>query len=54
MRKEILSGWGRNIWIEANVAEPQNTDDIRNLFTKVINGMTLRGLGRSYGDSSLG
>jgi len=52
--KEKLSGWGNNINVNSSVYLPKNNIDIINLYK---NSATLnyivRGLGRSYGDSSL-
>ena len=52
--KESLSGWGNNINVNSNIYLPKNNDDITNLYKKgiALNSIT-RGLGRSYGDSSL-
>ena len=52
--KENLSGWGNNINVNSNIYLPKNNDDITNLYKKgiALNSIT-RGLGRSYGDSSL-
>ena len=52
--KNILSGWGNNININSNIYFPKNDEDISNLFRqdKIVN-LIPRGLGRSYGDSSL-
>ena len=52
--KENLSGWGNNINVNSNIYLPRNNDDITNLYKKgiALNSIT-RGLGRSYGDSSL-
>ena len=53
--KNNLSGWGKNININSNIYFPKNNKDISNLFKedKILN-LIPRGLGRSYGDSSLG
>ena len=47
----LISGWGRNIWIDASISSPLNSLDPIDLerFSSAIP----RGLGRSYGDSSL-
>ena len=52
--KSMLSGWGNNINISSNIYFPKNDEDISNLFKqdKILN-LIPRGLGRSYGDSSL-
>ena len=52
--KENLSGWGNNINVNSKIYLPKNNDDITNLYKKgiALNSIT-RGLGRSYGDSSL-
>ena len=52
--KENLSGWGNNINVNSNVHLPRNNDDIFNLYKQGIGLNSIaRGLGRSYGDSSL-
>ena len=51
MRKEKISGWGRNSLFEANILEYNGLDVQKNFKYLPI---TARGLGRSYGDSSLG
>ena len=52
--KENLSGWGNNINVNSNVHLPRNNDDIFNLYKHGIGLNSIaRGLGRSYGDSSL-
>ena len=49
-----LSGWGNNIDIFSNVYNPENNDEIINIILKgKISNFITRGLGRSYGDSSL-
>ena len=52
--ESMLSGWGNNINISSNIFFPKNDEDIYNLFKqdKILN-LIPRGLGRSYGDSSL-
>ena len=52
--KENLSGWGNNINVTSNIYLPKNNIDISNLYKSgtILNSIT-RGLGRSYGDSSL-
>ena len=53
--KNNLSGWGKNININSNIYFPKNNKDISNLFKEdKISNLIPRGLGRSYGDSSLG
>jgi len=53
--KENLSGWGNNININTNIHLPKNNIDIFNLYKQDKNlSYIARGLGRSYGDSSLG
>ena len=52
--KKNLSGWGNNINIDTNIYLPKNNIDIFNLYKKdKILSHIARGLGRSYGDSSL-
>ena len=49
MEKKI-SGWGNNIFADSKVYFPKNITDIK----KLIKHKTIaRGLGRSYGDSSI-
>ena len=47
-----LSGWGNHPVIESKVVNPKSFDEIKNI-TKDHESMIPRGLGRSYGDSSL-
>ncbi|MDH3355224.1 MAG: FAD-binding oxidoreductase [Chromatiales bacterium] len=49
MSKELISGWGRNPIIEAQLATPTQPEQID---ISSINGIP-RGMGRSYGDSAL-
>lgn len=50
----LLSGWGNNFSIFSNVYNPENNDEIINIILKdKISNFITRGLGRSYGDSSL-
>ena len=50
----LLSGWSKNLSIYSNVYNPINNDEIINIFLKSkISNFIPRGLGRSYGDSSL-
>jgi hypothetical protein len=47
----LISGWGRNNWVYANIISPSNSlvrVDLNSFSTCIA-----RGLGRSYGDSSL-
>ena len=54
IKKISLSGWGNNINIFSNVYNPENNDEIINIILKdKISNFITRGLGRSYGDSSL-
>ena len=49
-----LSGWGKNFDIFSNVYNPKNNDEVINIILKhKISNFITRGLGRSYGDSSL-
>ena len=49
-----ISGWGNNIRIFSNVYNPENNDEIINTILKgKVSNFITRGLGRSYGDSSL-
>ena len=53
MRKETLEAWGRKPRITAMLAEPSSSQSLEKLLKKQA-GWTCRGLGRSYGDASLG
>ena len=53
-KKMPLTGWGNNFSIFSNVYNPVNNDEIINIILKdKISNFITRGLGRSYGDSSL-
>ena len=53
-QKENLSGWGNNINVNSNIYLPRNNADISNFYKKgLLSNCITRGLGRSYGDSSL-
>jgi len=49
-----MHGWGRYPVIDAEVYAPGSLDDFKTMRATTAAGMTPRGLGRSYGDSSLG
>jgi len=50
-----IHGWGKYPVVDAEMHTPSSNKDFSALFsTTKPSGMTLRGLGRSYGDSSLG
>ncbi len=52
--KMSLNGWGKNFNIYSNVYKPENNDEIIDIILKdKISNFITRGLGRSYGDSSL-
>ena len=52
--KEKQSGWGNNINVSSSIYLPKNNFDIINLYKKgTALKSIVRGLGRSYGDSSL-
>lgn len=53
MRKEKISGWSGNPSIKANLIEYRDITDLGKALEE-SSSLTLRGLGRSYGDSSLG
>lgn len=54
IKKKSISGWGNNIRIFSNVYNPENNDEIINTILKgKVSNFITRGLGRSYGDSSL-
>ena len=54
IKKKSLSGWGNNLNIFSNVYNPENNEAIINIILKdKISNFITRGLGRSYGDSSL-
>jgi decaprenylphospho-beta-D-ribofuranose 2-oxidase len=48
--KNYISGWGRNIFSIANISYPKN---LKQLKKKIKKDCIARGLGRSYGDSSI-
>ena len=49
-----ISGWGKNVSVHKNIYNPKNNEEIIDLiFNKKISNFITRGLGRSYGDSSL-
>ena len=48
--KKYISGWGRNILSEANISYPKNLNQLKK---KIKKNCIARGLGRSYGDSSI-
>ena len=48
--KRQLSGWGKNILINTNVFFPKNLSELKR---NIKQGCIARGLGRSYGDSSI-
>ena len=49
MRKRI-SGWGKNVSLETNIYTPSKLSE---LLKNIKSNCIARGLGRSYGDSSL-
>ena len=53
MRQEVISGWGGCPNIRANLQEIRSSQDISHAL-EGSSSLTIRGLGRSYGDSSLG
>ena len=48
--KKNISGWGRNIAANANISYPKNLFELKKELKK---NCIARGLGRSYGDSSI-
>ena len=48
--KKYIRGWGRNILSEVNISYPTNLNQLKN---RVKKDCIARGLGRSYGDSSI-
>ena len=54
MRKfSLISGWGRNKFVEAEVYNPlDNNDLINKVISSKKHSLISRGLGRSYGDSA--
>ena len=48
--KKYIRGWGRNILSEVNISYPSNLNQLKNRAKK---NCIARGLGRSYGDSSI-
>jgi decaprenylphospho-beta-D-ribofuranose 2-oxidase len=48
--KKRISGWGRNIASDANISFPKNLKELKKEIKK---NCIARGLGRSYGDSSI-
>lgn len=50
-----IHGWGRYPVVDAEVYTPGSNEELQAIFSTIsATGMTPRGLGRSYGDSSLG
>ena len=49
MKKQI-SGWGKNTFVNTNIFFPKNLSQLKNNIKK---NCIARGLGRSYGDSSI-
>jgi decaprenylphospho-beta-D-ribofuranose 2-oxidase len=52
-----VSGWGRYPWVDASVSGVRSVADVSAAVSRAAGspgGLTVRGLGRSYGDSSLG
>jgi decaprenylphospho-beta-D-ribofuranose 2-oxidase len=47
----LISGWGRNMWVDASVISPSNS--LARIELGKLSSAIPRGLGRSYGDSSL-
>ena len=48
--KKKISGWGRNIVSDVNISFPKNLKELKKEIKK---NCIARGLGRSYGDSSI-
>ena len=48
----FLAGWGNNIKKDCKVFEPINIDEVKK-YIKLNESFIFRGLGRSYGDSSI-
>ena len=53
MRQEVISGWGGCPSIRVNLHEIRSSQDISSAL-EGSSSLTLRGRGRSYGESSLG
>ena len=48
----LISGWGRNKFVEAEIYNPlDNNDLINKVISSKKHSLISRGLGRSYGDS---
>jgi decaprenylphospho-beta-D-ribofuranose 2-oxidase len=55
-QREILCGWGRHEWVEAEVVHVQTLNDILSAVTRCRSDgrpLAIRGAGLSYGDSAL-
>ena len=52
-RSELLSGWGRHLVETCRVYRPEGLEDLQELVAGARHTLAPRGLGRSYGDSSL-
>ena len=51
---KILSGWGRNKFVDVSILEPKDNLEIKKeIETSGKKKLIARGLGRAYGDSSL-
>ena len=48
--KKHIRGWGRNILSEVNISYPTNLNQLQK---SIKRNCIARGLGRSYGDSSI-
>ena len=53
MITKFISGWGNYKTIKSNIYMPQDMTELKNIIKK-NRKYTIRGMGRSYGDSSLG
>ena len=54
LQKKLVSGWGRNIFVESFLAHPESINSIQNIISSASkDSIIARGLGKSYGDAAI-